>query len=162
MIAALRCGASFGAEWAGVCPALFMRPRMPWPQVRQGSDGVGLPPIKGRARRRRLATIQSAGEAFQGVALDDAGSEKRSSYWGYATAKGRFQSPSLEGKRQVLVVYLDGPGRATDPTFMAAVLPHIARQTTYDIILKAQAQAEGRANGTPMELVCRAVQGYLL
>ena len=41
MIAALRFGTSFGAEWAGVCTALFVRPRMPWPQVRQGSDGVG-------------------------------------------------------------------------------------------------------------------------
>ena len=99
MIAALMRGASFGAEWAGVCTALFVRPRMPWPQVRQGSDGVGLPPIKGCARRHRLApTIQSAGEAFQGGALDDVGSEKRSSYWGYATAKGRSQPPCMGDK----------------------------------------------------------------
>ena len=60
MIAALMLGASFGAEGAGVCPALFMRPRMPWPRVRgyarvRGGNGAGFPPIKGRARRRRLA-----------------------------------------------------------------------------------------------------------
>ncbi len=64
-----------------------------------------------------------------------------------ATAKGRFQSPSLEGKRQAVVVYWDGHGRATDLTgtlrFMAEILPHVARQTTYDIILKAQAVLVG-------------------
>ena len=152
MIAALMLGASFGAEWAGVCPALFMRPRMPWPWVHGGSNDAGFPPIKGHARRRRLApTIQSEGEALQGGEVAYAVFRKRSSGSECATAKGRFQSPSLAGKRQAVEVYLDGHGRATDPTgrlrFMAEVLPLVAWQPTYDIILTAQAVLVGAGAG---------------
>ena len=104
-------GASFGAEWAGVCPALFMRLCMLGPRVRDGSNGAGLPPITGvpcssegqalkdRAPRRLLAlTIQSEGEAFQGGEVAYAGSKKRSSCLEYAAAKGRFQPSYMGGK----------------------------------------------------------------
>ena len=113
MIAARMLGASFGVEWAGVCTALWARPRMPWPRVRVAPTvrafrlcaRRGVPcssegqTLKGRARSLCLApTIQSEGEAFQGGELDYVVSKKRSSCLEYTAAKGRFQPPYMGDK----------------------------------------------------------------
>ena len=63
MIAALMLGASFGAEWVAVCTALLARPRMPCPRVRQGSNGVGFPPL-----RTKGVLCSSEGQALKGCA----------------------------------------------------------------------------------------------
>ena len=144
MIAALRCGASFGAEWAGVCTALFMRPRMPWPWVHGGSNGADFPPLrtkgvprssegqalKGRALRLGLApTVQAAGEAFQCVGLDYAGSKKRSSYSECSAEKGRFQpyKPYLAGPPGAEIAYSENTNKE-EFSWPLPVVRFVARQ----------------------------------